>query len=76
MKDQPPAKDLMAPRPVHPTAIRNHGLFGSTFVHQHMVIDQRWSMGALIDEYHGMANLLSRQENDLLIFKLCIIYFF
>ncbi|XP_065354589.1 uncharacterized protein LOC135949058 [Calliphora vicina] len=64
MKDQQ-TKDLLAPRPVHPTAIRHHGLFGSTFVNQHMVIDQRWSTGALIDEFHGMANLLSKR----LLFK-------
>ncbi|XP_023298673.2 uncharacterized protein LOC111681180 [Lucilia cuprina] len=64
MKEQQ-TRDLLAPRPVHPTAIRHHGLFGSTYVNQHMVIDERWSTGALIDEFHGMANLLSKR----LLFK-------
>ncbi|XP_005187107.2 uncharacterized protein LOC101888436 [Musca domestica] len=57
--------DILAPRPVHPRAIRNHGLFESTFLRQHMVIDERWSMGALIDEFQGMADLLSKR----MIFK-------
>lgn len=61
MKDQQQTKDILAPRPVHPTAIRHHGLFGATFVNQHMVIDERWSTGSLIDEFHGMANLLSKR---------------
>ena len=51
---------MLAPRPVHPTAIRNHGLFGSTFVNQHMIVDERWSVGALVDEFQGMTNLLSK----------------
>ena len=51
---------MLAPRPVHPTAIRHHGLFGSTFVNQHMIVDERWSVGALVDEFQGMTNLLSK----------------
>ncbi|XP_073819510.1 uncharacterized protein [Musca autumnalis] len=58
-------RDVLAPRPVHPRAIRNHGLFETTFLRQHMVIDERWSMGALIDEFQGMADLLSKR----MIFK-------
>lgn len=51
---------MLAPKPVHPTAIRNHGLFGATYVNQHMVVDKRWSVGALVDEFQGMTDLLSK----------------
>ncbi|XP_075146132.1 uncharacterized protein LOC142220741 [Haematobia irritans] len=57
----PQATDILAPRPVHPRPIRNHGLFGASFVHQHMVIDERWTAGSLTDEFQGMANLLDKR---------------
>ncbi|KAM7361458.1 LOW QUALITY PROTEIN: uncharacterized protein ACRADG_012075 [Cochliomyia hominivorax] len=61
MRDQQQATDVLAPKPVHPTAIRHHGLFGTTFIKQHMVVDNRWSPASLVDEFQGMANLLSKR---------------
>lgn len=59
MKSQSKRKDLMAPKPVHPTGIRQHGLFGTTFVKQHNIIDEKWTMSDLIDEFQGMTSLIS-----------------
>lgn len=70
-QQQQQTTDVMAPRPVHPTPIRTHGLFGSTFVNQHMMIDERWSAGSLMDEFCGMTNLLSKLwslENCVMLF--------
>uniref|UniRef100_A0A1I8NS64 Uncharacterized protein n=1 Tax=Stomoxys calcitrans TaxID=35570 RepID=A0A1I8NS64_STOCA len=61
----PQATDILAPRPVHPRAMRNHGLLSANFVYQHMVIDERWTTASLINEFQGMTKLL----NTRLIFK-------
>ncbi|KAI9579799.1 hypothetical protein GQX74_000587 [Glossina fuscipes] len=59
------ATPVLAPKPVHPTPMRNHGLLGISYVRQHMMVDDRWAANALIEEFHDMANLLTKR----LIFK-------
>uniref|UniRef100_A0A1A9WFL9 Uncharacterized protein n=1 Tax=Glossina brevipalpis TaxID=37001 RepID=A0A1A9WFL9_9MUSC len=59
------ATPLVAPKPVHPTPMRHHGLLGISYVRQHMMIDERWAPNAHIEEFHDMANLLAKR----LIFK-------
>ncbi|XP_014097124.1 uveal autoantigen with coiled-coil domains and ankyrin repeats [Bactrocera oleae] len=60
-----PANLMMAPKPVHPRAVRTHGFFGVSFVRQHMVIDDRWTPTSLTEQFKGMADLLSKR----LVFK-------
>lgn len=53
--------DVFAPKPVHPTAERNHAFFGSGFVHQHMILDERWTPSDLMDQYQNVSELLRRR---------------
>ncbi|XP_017874690.1 PREDICTED: uncharacterized protein LOC108621717 [Drosophila arizonae] len=54
-------RDPLAPKPVHPQALRFHGLFGMSYVRQHVMVDDRWTPGSLTEEYSGMADLLARR---------------
>lgn len=53
-------RGFLAPKPVHPTPMRFHGLLGLPYVRQHMQADERWSPNALIDEFSGMTTLLGK----------------
>lgn len=60
-----PANLMMAPKPVHPRAVRTHGFFGVSFVRQHMVIDDRWTPTSLTEQFKGMADLLCKFLTEL-----------
>ncbi|XP_030374535.1 uncharacterized protein LOC115624085 isoform X2 [Scaptodrosophila lebanonensis] len=60
-RDKNREKDVMAPKPVHPRAVRFHGLFGMSFVHQHMMVDHRWTPNSLTEQFKGMTDLLTRR---------------
>ncbi|XP_017479820.1 PREDICTED: uncharacterized protein LOC108369253 [Rhagoletis zephyria] len=64
-KVRQPASLIMAPKPVHPRAVRTHGFFGVSYVRQHMVVDDRWTPTSLTEQFKGMADLLSKR----LVFK-------
>lgn len=51
-------RDEMAPKPVHPRALRFHGLFGEKLVRQHFIVDDRWTPDSLCRQFSGMADLL------------------
>lgn len=53
-------RDTLAPKPVRPQALRFHGLFGMSYVRQHVMVDERWTPGSLTEEYSGMADLLGK----------------
>ncbi|EDW14140.2 uncharacterized protein LOC6572572 [Drosophila mojavensis] len=53
-------RDEMAPKPVHPRALRFHGLFGEKLVRQHFIVDDRWTPDSLCRQFSGMADLLAR----------------
>ncbi|XP_054726180.1 uncharacterized protein LOC129236032 [Anastrepha obliqua] len=61
MKTRQPASLIMAPKPVHPRAVRTHGFFGVSFVRHHMVIDDHWTPMSLTEQFKGMADLLSKR---------------
>ncbi|KAH8359706.1 hypothetical protein KR093_008423, partial [Drosophila rubida] len=54
-------RDVMAPKPVRPRAIRYHGLFGMSIVSQHMIVDSKWTPDSLTEQYSGFTDLLSRR---------------
>nr|AAX33648.1 Dbuz\CG14609b-PA [Drosophila buzzatii] len=55
-----PLRDDMAPKPVHPRAIRFHGLFAESLVRQHFIVDDRWSPDSLCCQFSGMTDFLAR----------------
>ncbi|XP_001359747.1 uncharacterized protein [Drosophila pseudoobscura] len=58
-------KDVLAPKPVHPRALRFHGFFGMSYVRQHVMVDDRWTPNSLTEQFKGMTDLLTRR----LVFK-------
>jgi len=52
---------ILAPRPVHPRAVRFHGLFGTSYVKEHMLCDERWTTGSLTEQFKGMTDLLRKR---------------
>nr|AAX33647.1 Dbuz\CG14609a-PA [Drosophila buzzatii] len=60
-RTKPTDRDPLAPKPVHPQALRFHGLFGMSYVRQHVMVDDRWTPNSLTEEYGGMADLLARR---------------
>ncbi|EDW59509.1 uncharacterized protein [Drosophila virilis] len=56
-----PDRDVLAPKPVHPRALRFHGLFGMSYVRQHVMVDDRWTPNSLTEEFGGMSQLLARR---------------
>ncbi|BFF89572.1 uncharacterized protein DMAD_08305 [Drosophila madeirensis] len=58
-------KDVLAPKPVHPRALRFHGFFGMSYVRQHVMVDDRWTPNSLTEQFKGMTDLLARR----LVFK-------
>ncbi|EDV93398.1 uncharacterized protein LOC6564419 [Drosophila grimshawi] len=59
--DKQKDRDVTAPKPVHPRALRFHGLFGMSFVRQHAMIDERWTPNSLTEQFGGMTDLLTRR---------------
>ncbi|XP_037953758.1 uncharacterized protein LOC119683936 [Teleopsis dalmanni] len=57
--------DKNPPKPVHPRNIKSHGLFGMTFIQQHMIKDDAWTLDSLIDEFHTMSELLGKRTTYL-----------
>lgn len=53
-------QDALAPKPVRPQSLQFHGLFGMSFVRQHVMVDDRWTPGSLTEEYIGMSDLLGK----------------
>lgn len=53
-------RDPMAPKPVRPRAMRYHGLFGMSIAAQHLIVDENWTPGSIVDLYGNMAELLSK----------------
>ncbi|KAH8248302.1 hypothetical protein KR038_010540 [Drosophila bunnanda] len=64
-RDKNRERDVLAPRPVHPRPLRFHGFFGMSYVHQHVMVDDRWTPNALTEQFKGMSDLLTRR----LVFK-------
>ncbi|EDW59505.1 uncharacterized protein [Drosophila virilis] len=60
-RDKAPERDVLAPKPVHPRALRFHGLFGMSYVRQHVMVDDRWTPNSLTEEFGGMSQLLARR---------------
>ncbi|KAH8278655.1 hypothetical protein KR018_006638 [Drosophila ironensis] len=58
-------KEALAPKPVHPRSLRYHGFFGMSYVHQHVMVDDRWTPSSLTEQFKGMTDLLARR----LVFK-------
>ncbi|KAH8417083.1 hypothetical protein KR222_002894, partial [Zaprionus bogoriensis] len=54
-------RDVLAPKTVHPRALRFHGLFGMGYVRQHAMVDDRWTPNSLTEQFGGMADLLARR---------------
>uniref|UniRef100_A0A1A9V0F4 Uncharacterized protein n=1 Tax=Glossina austeni TaxID=7395 RepID=A0A1A9V0F4_GLOAU len=49
-------------KPVHPTKVSNHGLFGFQYVKQHMMTaDDLWTPASLTDEFAKMTDLLRKR---------------
>lgn len=47
-------------KPVHPTSVNTHGLFGFQYVKQHMMTaDGLWTPASITDEFAKMTDLLS-----------------
>ncbi|EDV48118.1 uncharacterized protein LOC6553199 [Drosophila erecta] len=64
-RDKNREKDVLAPKPVHPRSLRFHGFFGMSYVHQHVMVDERWTPNSLTEQFKGMTDLLTRR----LVFK-------
>ncbi|KAH8375055.1 uncharacterized protein LOC110188405 [Drosophila serrata] len=64
-RDKNRERDVLAPRPVHPRPLRFHGFFGMSYVHQHVMVDDRWTPNSLTEQFKGMSDLLTRR----LVFK-------
>ncbi|KAH8340750.1 cingulin-like protein 1 [Drosophila kikkawai] len=64
-RDKNREKEVLAPRPVHPRPLRFHGFFGMSYVHQHVMVDDRWTPNSLTEQFKGMSDLLTRR----LVFK-------
>ncbi|KAH8359707.1 hypothetical protein KR093_008424, partial [Drosophila rubida] len=60
-RDKTKDRDVMAPKPVHPRALRFHGLFGMSYVRQHVMVDERWTPNSLTEQFGGMTDLLNRR---------------
>lgn len=61
-RDKAPERDVLAPKPVHPRALRFHGLFGMSYVRQHVMVDDRWTPNSLTEEFGGMSQLLGKSS--------------
>ncbi|KAH8310668.1 hypothetical protein KR044_002459, partial [Drosophila immigrans] len=60
-RDRGNDRDVMAPRPVRPRAMRYHGLFGMSIVRQHLIVDDKWTPESLVEQFSGFTDLLSRR---------------
>ncbi|XP_017849564.1 uncharacterized protein LOC108604547 isoform X5 [Drosophila busckii] len=60
-RDKNNDRDALAPRPVHPRPLRFHGLFGMSYVRQHVMVDDRWTPNSLTEQFSGMSDLLNRR---------------
>ncbi|KAH8310265.1 hypothetical protein KR044_000324, partial [Drosophila immigrans] len=60
-RDKTKDRDVMAPKPVHPRALRFHGLFGMSYVREHVMVDERWTPNSLTEQFGGMTDLLNRR---------------
>ncbi|KAH8243935.1 hypothetical protein KR032_011572 [Drosophila birchii] len=60
-RDKNRERDVLAPRPVHPRPLRFHGFFGMSYVHQHVMVDDRWTPNSLTEQFKGMSDLLTRR---------------
>ncbi|XP_034488067.1 uncharacterized protein LOC117792159 [Drosophila innubila] len=60
-RDKSKDRDVLAPKPVHPRALRFHGLFGMSYVRQHVMVDERWTPNSLTEQFGGMTDLLNRR---------------
>lgn len=61
LKEQRSQTNILAPRPVHPRAVCNHGLFGEVYMKQHVMIEDLWSPLALKQQFKRMTKLLSKR---------------
>lgn len=58
-------RDPLTPKPVHPRALRFHGLFGMSNVRQHAIVDDRWTANSLTEEFGCMADMLSKLSDSI-----------
>lgn len=60
-RDKAHDRDILAPKPVRPRAMRYHGLLGMTIASQHLVVDENWTPDSLAEEFSSLTELLKRR---------------
>ncbi|KAH8417081.1 hypothetical protein KR222_002896 [Zaprionus bogoriensis] len=53
-------REVLTPKPVRPSSIKYHGLFGDSNK-QHLIVDENWTLSDLSEQYSTFTDLLSRR---------------
>ncbi|KAH8417082.1 hypothetical protein KR222_002895 [Zaprionus bogoriensis] len=59
-RDKGIEREVLVPKPVRPSTIKYHGLFGASNK-QHLIVDENWTLSDLNEQYSTFTDLLSRR---------------
>ncbi|KAH8417086.1 hypothetical protein KR222_002897, partial [Zaprionus bogoriensis] len=61
-RDKSNQRDVMAPKPVRPRAMRFHGFLSASLVAQHLIADDKWTPDSLSEQFINFTQLLSKYK--------------